>query len=79
MKKDEFVCDCSDINDIIIFRKDGMIVTKVDKKTFVGKGIMHVALFKKKDERTTYNMIYKDSSTGNSYMKRFHVTSITRK
>ena len=55
-----------------------MIVTKVDKKTFVGKDIIHVAIFKKKDERTTYNMIYKDSSTGNSFMKRFHVTSITR-
>ena len=79
MRKDEFVCDCSDIDDIIIFRKDGkMIVTKVDKKTFVGKDIIHVALFKKKDERTTYNMIYKDSSTGKSFMKRFHVTSITR-
>ena len=54
MKKDEFVCNCSDIDDIIIFRKDGkMIVTKVDKKTFVGKDIIHVAIFKKKDERTT--------------------------
>ena len=54
-----------------------MIVTKVDKKTFVGKDIIHVAIFKKKDERTTYNMIYKDSST-KFFMKRFHVTSITR-
>ena len=79
MRKDEFVCECSDIDDIIVFRKDGkMMVTKVDKKTFVGKDILHVAIFKKKDERTTYNMIYKDTGSGKSFMKRFHVTSITR-
>ena len=79
MRKDEFVCECSDIDDIIVFRKDGkMLVTKVDKKTFVGKDILHVAIFKKKDERTTYNMIYKDSGNGKSFMKRFHVTSVTR-
>ena len=79
MRKDEFVCECSDIDDIIVFRKDGkMLVTKVDKKTFVGKDILHVAIFKKKDERTTYNMIYKDSGSGKSFMKRFHVTSVTR-
>ncbi len=79
MRKDEFVCECSDIDDIIIFRKDGkMMVTKVDKKTFVGKDILHVAIFKKKDERTTYNMIYKDDGSGKSFMKRFHVTSVTR-
>lgn len=79
MRKDEFVCDCSDIDDIIVFRKDGkMLVTKVDKKTFVGKDISHVAIFKKGDERTTYNMIYADKASGRSYMKRFHVTSVTR-
>ena len=79
MRKEEFVCDCSDIDDIIVFRKDGkMMVTKVDKKTFVGKDILHVAIFKKGDERTTYNMIYKDVGNGRSFMKRFHVTSVTR-
>ena len=79
MRKDEFVCECSDIDDIIVFRKDGkMMVTKVEKKTFVGKDILHVAIFKKKDERTTYNMIYKDTGSGKSFMKRFHVTSVTR-
>ena len=80
MKKDEFVCNCSDIDDIIIFRKDGkMIVTKVDKKTFVGKDIIHVAIFKKKDERTTYNMIYKDSSTGNSFYETFSCNQHNKK
>jgi topoisomerase-4 subunit A len=79
MKKDEYVCDCSDIDDVIVFRKDGkMMVTKVDKKTFVGKDIIHLAIFKKKDERTTYNMIYKDGASGKSFMKRFQVTSVTR-
>ena len=79
MRKDEFVCDCSDIDDIIVFRKDGkMMVTKVDKKTFVGKDIIHVQVFKKKDERTTYNMIYNNGINKNSYVKRFHVTSATR-
>lgn len=79
MRKDEFVCDCSDIDDIIVFRKDGkMMVTKVDKKTFVGKDIIHVAVFKKKDERTTYNMIYYNGINKNAYVKRFHVTSATR-
>jgi len=79
LKKDEFVTDCSDIDDIIIFRKDGvMSVTKVDAKTFVGKDIIHVAVFKKKDKRTVYNMIYRDGAKGASYMKRFNVTSVTR-
>jgi len=79
MRKDEFVCDCSDIDDIIIFRKDGVMqVVKVDSKVFVGKGIIHCAVFKKKDERTIYNMIYKDGKSGNTMMKRFPVTSITR-
>ncbi len=79
LRKDEFVGDCSDIDDVIVFRNDGkMIVTKVDSKTFVGKNIIHVAVFKKKDKRTVYNMIYKDGKTGSTFMKRFSVTSITR-
>ncbi|MFD0992874.1 DNA gyrase/topoisomerase IV subunit A [Tenacibaculum geojense] len=79
LKKDEFVCDCADIDDIIVFRDNGsMMVTKVDSKTFVGKGIIHVAVFKKKDKRSVYNMIYKDGTKGPSYMKRFNVTSVTR-
>jgi topoisomerase IV subunit A len=79
LKKDEFVSECADIDDVIIFRNDGkMIVTKVDSKTFVGKNIIHVAVFKKKDKRTVYNMVYKDGKTGTSFMKRFSVTSITR-
>ena len=79
MRKDEFVSECSDIDDIIVIRKDGkMIVTKVDKKTFVGKNIIHVSVFKKKDDRTTYNMIYKQHDSGKSYMKRFQVTGVTR-
>ena len=79
LKRDEFVTDCSDIDDIIVFRKDGvMSVTKVDSKTFVGKDIIHIAIFKKKDKRTVYNMMYKDGVRGSSYMKRFNVTSVTR-
>ena len=79
LKRDEYVCDCSDIDDIICFTNDGkMMVTKVDSKTFVGKNIIHVAVFKKKDKRTIYNMIYRDGKGGPSYVKRFAVTSITR-
>ena len=79
LKRDEYVTDCSDIDDIIVFTRDGsMQVTKVDAKTFVGKNIIHVAVFKKKDKRTIYNMIYKDGKGGPSYIKRFNVTSITR-
>ena len=79
LRKDEFVANCSDIDDIIIFRADGtMKVTKVDSKTFVGKDIIHVAVFKKGDKRTIYNMIYKDGKTGTSYMKRFFVSGISR-
>lgn len=79
LKKDEYVTDCSDIDDIIVFTKDGhMMVSKVDSKIFVGKNIIHVAVFKKKDKRTTYNMIYKDGKGGASYIKRFNVTSVTR-
>ncbi|MEA1785371.1 DNA gyrase/topoisomerase IV subunit A [Arenibacter sp. GZD96] len=79
LKKDEYVTDCSDIDDIIVFTKDGkMTVTKVDAKTFIGKNIIHVAVFKKKDSRTIYNLIYKDGKGGASYIKRFNVTGITR-
>ena len=79
LKKDEFVCDCSDIDDIIVIRKDGkMMVTKIAAKTFVGTDILHVGVFKRDDKRTIYNMIYMDGKTKVSYMKRFGVTSITR-
>jgi topoisomerase-4 subunit A len=79
LKRDEYVCDCSDIDDIIVFTKEGiMMVTKVDSKTFIGKDIIHVAVFKKKDKRTIYNMIYRDGKGGPSYIKRFAVTSTTR-
>jgi len=79
MKKDEFVCDCSDIDDIIVFREDGKyVVSKIQDKVFVGKGIIHVAVFKKGDERTIYNAIYKEGETGTSYIKRFSVVGVTR-
>jgi topoisomerase-4 subunit A len=79
MRRDEYVTDCSDIDDIIVFTQDGgMMVTKVDSKTFVGKGIIHVAVFKKKDKRTIYNMIYRDGTRGATYVKRFAVTGVTR-
>ncbi|AXO79138.1 DNA gyrase/topoisomerase IV subunit A [Olleya aquimaris] len=79
LRRDEYVCDCSDIDDIIAFTTDGkMMVTKVDSKTFIGKNIIHVAVFKKKDKRTIYNMIYRDGSKGPSYVKRFAVTAMTR-
>jgi len=79
LRRDEYVCDCSDIDDIIVFTNDGkMMVTKVDSKTFIGKDIIHVAVFKKKDKRTIYNMIYRDGSKGPTYIKRFAVTSVTR-
>ncbi len=79
LKKDEYVTDCSDIDDVICFTAAGkMIVTKVDNKTFIGKDIIHIAIFKKKDKRTIYNMIYRDGKGGASYIKRFAVTSVTR-
>ncbi|WP_149914357.1 DNA gyrase/topoisomerase IV subunit A [Sphingobacterium cavernae] len=79
MKKDEFVTDCSDIDDIIVFREDGKYsVVKVQDKVFVGKDIIHVAVFKKGDERTIYNAIYRDGTQGNTYVKRFAVTAVTR-
>jgi len=79
LKKDEFVFDCSDIDDIIAFTKEGkMKIFKVSDKIFVGKDIVHVAIFKKNDERTTYNMIYRDGPKGITFMKRFNVTGVTR-
>ncbi len=79
LKKDEFLFECSDIDDIIVFKDDGsMIVTKADAKTFVGKGIMHVAVWHKNDKRTIYNLIYRDGKNGPAYQKRFAVTGITR-
>lgn len=79
LKRDEYVADCSDIDDIIVFTKEGkMMITKVGSKTFIGKDIIHVAVFKKKDKRTIYNLIYRDGKGGPSYIKRFAVTSITR-
>lgn len=75
----EFVADCSDIDDIIVFREDGvMVVTKISSKTFVGKNIIHLDVWKKGDKRTIYNMIYQDGVSGPAMMKRFAVTSITR-
>lgn len=79
LKKDELEFECSDIDHIIAFRRDGvMVVTKVADKTFVGKDIIHIAVFQKNDERTTYNMVYMDGKTGVTYAKRFNVTGITR-
>jgi len=79
LKKDEFLFDCSDIDDIIIFTKRGIMkVVKVGDKHFIGKDIIYVAIFRKNDERTTYNMMYLDAATGASYAKRFNVTGITR-
>jgi topoisomerase-4 subunit A len=79
LRRDEYVCDCSDIDDIIVFTNDGkMMVTKVGSKTFIGKDIIHVAVFKKKDKRTIYNLIYRDGAKGATYVKRFAVTSMTR-
>jgi len=80
LKKAEYISDCSDIDDIIIFRKDGSyFVTKVSDKAFIGKNIIHIAVFKKNDKRTIYNLVYRDGrGAGATYMKRFAVTSITR-
>ena len=79
LKKDEYICDCSDIDDIIAFTKEGkMKVFKVADKVFVGKDIIHVAVFRKSDERTAYNMIYRDGPKGITFMKRFNVTGVTR-
>ena len=79
LRKDEFVCNCSDIDDVIIFYKDGKYkVVKVAEKLFVGKNILHVQIFKKNDRRTIYNMVYRNGKLGYYYAKRFNVTSVTR-
>jgi len=79
LKKDEYLTDCSDIDDVIVFLRDGsMVVTKVDAKTFVGKDIIHVAIFDKNDKRTIYNMVYRDGKSGPTYVKRFNVSGVTR-
>lgn len=79
LKKDEYLTDCSDIDDVIVFLRDGkMMITKVDAKTFVGKDIIHIAIFDKSDKRTIYNMIYRDGKSGPSYIKRFNVSGVTR-
>lgn len=79
LKKDEFIADCSDLDDIIVFREDGKcMITKVADKQFVGKGIIYAHVFKKNDERTIYNLIYKDAASGVSYIKRFAVMGVTR-
>jgi topoisomerase-4 subunit A len=79
LKKAEYVCDCSDIDDVIVFRKDGTyLVTKVPDKAFIGKNIQHVAIFKKNDNRTIYNVVYRDGKNGSVFMKRFAVTGVTR-
>ncbi len=79
LKKDECVGECSDIDDIIVFREDGtFIVTKVAEKVFVGQNILHIAVFRKNDERTIYNMVYQDGIKGSAYVKRFAVVGVTR-
>ena len=79
LKKDEYLCDCSDLDDVIVFRKDGpYIVSKVSEKAFIGKNILHVAIFKKNDNRTIYNVVYRDGKNGFIYMKRIAVTGVTR-
>jgi topoisomerase IV subunit A len=79
LKKDEFLCDCSDIDDIIVFRRDGVMkVVRVGDKIFVGKDIVHVAVWKKNDDRTTYNLAYVDGKSARTMVKRFNVTAITR-
>ncbi|MDY0101381.1 MAG: DNA gyrase/topoisomerase IV subunit A [Lentimicrobium sp.] len=79
LKKDEYVCDCSDIDDIIIFREEGtFVVTKVADKFFVGENVVHIDVFRRNDERTIYNMVYQDGKNGGAYVKRFAVVGITR-
>ena len=79
LKKDEYVCDCSDLDDVVVIRQDGtLLVTKVDQKTYVGNDILYVNVFKKGDQRTVYNAIYRDGTKGASFVKRFNVTGTTR-
>lgn len=79
LKKEEYICECSDIDDIIVFRRDGkFLITKVTEKAFVGKDILHIAVFKQNDERTIYNAVYKDGKSGPYLIKRFYVKGVTR-
>ena len=79
LKKDEFVCDCSDLDDVIVFTSDGIMkVVKVDSKLFVGRDILHVSLFNSKSKETVYNLIYRDGKNGTSFMKRFKVSGVIR-
>ena len=79
LKKDQYVADCSDIDDVIVFLRDGkMMITKVDEKKFIGKDIIHIAVFDKNDKRTIYNMIYRDGKSGSTFIKRFNVSGVTR-
>jgi topoisomerase IV subunit A len=79
LKKDEYVADCSDIDDVIVFLRDGkMMITKVDEKKFIGKDIIHIAVFDKNDKRTIYNMMYRDGKSGSTFIKRFNVSGVTR-
>ena len=79
LKKAEYICDCSDIDDVIVFRRDGSyFVTKVSEKAFIGKSPLHISIFKKNDTRTVYNVVYKDGESGFHFMKRFFVTGVTR-
>ncbi len=79
LKKDQYVADCSDIDDVIVFLRDGkMMITKVDDKKFIGKDIIHIAIFDKNDKRTIYNMIYRDGKNGSTFIKRFNVSGVTR-
>ncbi|WP_395042855.1 DNA gyrase/topoisomerase IV subunit A [Flavobacterium sp.] len=79
LKKDEYVADCSDIDDVIVFLRDGkLMISKVDDKKFVGKDIIHIAIFDKNDKRTIYNMMYRDGKNGSTFIKRFNVSGVTR-
>ncbi len=79
LKKAEYICDCSDIDEVIVFRRDGSyFITKVSDKAFIGKNPLHIAVFKKNDKRTIYNVVYRDGETSVFYMKRFSVTGVTR-
>ena len=79
LRREEYICDCSDIDDIIVFTRSGLMqVVKVDSKVFIEKNIIHVSVFKRKDSRTIYNMIYRDGKSGTYFIKRFPVTGVTR-
>lgn len=79
LKKDEYVADCSDIDDVIVFLRNGkVVITKVDEKKFIGKDIIHISIFDRNDKRTIYNLIYRDGKSGTSFVKRFNVSGVTR-